>query len=174
VIIRLSLIVGVLALTLAACGKDGTPTNPSSDPAPTFTAALLPGNEVPPVTNADAGAMGTVTITFNLTKDGAGNVTAATADFNGTFSGFPAGTALTAAHIHTGAAGANGGVYVSVGLTQGEVTFPTGSGSLGKTGVTMTVDQANAILANPGAFYFNVHTAANPGGAARGQLVRIQ
>jgi hypothetical protein len=28
----------------------------------------------------------------------------------------------------------------------------------------------SGILANPAAFYFNVHTNTNPGGVARGQL----
>jgi hypothetical protein len=36
------------------------------------------------------------------------------------------------------------------------------------------VDQANSILANPAGFYLNIHTAANPGGVARGQLTRTQ
>jgi hypothetical protein len=88
--------------------------------------------------------------------------------------GFPAGTALTQSHIHPGAAGANGGVLVSLGLSAGEVNFPTGSGSFSKQGITLTVDQANTILANPGGFYLNIHTAANPNGVARGQLTRTQ
>jgi hypothetical protein len=86
--------------------------------------------------------------------------------------GFPAGTALTASHIHPGAAGSNGGVLVSLGLTAGEVTFATGSGSFSKRGITVTVDQANAIMANPGGFYLNIHTANNLNGVARGQLTR--
>jgi hypothetical protein len=168
------LAVSFLALTLAGCSNNNTtPTSPSAT-APKFTATLSPANEVPPVTNADQSGSGTVTITFNLTKDSSGNVTAATADFVGTFSGFPNGTSLTGAHIHPGLPGTNGGVLVSVGLTPGEVTFPTGSGSLNKTGITMTVDQANSILANPQGFYFNIHTSINPNGAARGQLVRTQ
>jgi hypothetical protein len=43
-----------------------------------------------------------------------------------------------------------------------------------KQGVTVTADEANSILANPASFYLNIHTAANPGGVARGQLVRAQ
>jgi hypothetical protein len=30
------------------------------------------------------------------------------------------------------------------------------------------------ILNNPAGFYFNVHSTLNPGGVARGQLVRVQ
>jgi CHRD domain-containing protein len=45
---------------------------------------------------------------------------------------------------------------------------------LTKRGVTVTADQANSILANPGGFYLNILTADNPNGVARGQLVRAQ
>ena len=88
--------------------------------------------------------------------------------------GFPAGTTLTASHIHPGVVGANGGILVSLGLAAGEVSFATGTGSFTKQGVTLTVDEANSILANPSAFYLNIHTAANPGGVARGQLTAAQ
>ena len=37
-----------------------------------------------------------------------------------------------------------------------------------------TIDLANSILADPSSFYLNIHTAANPGGVARGQLTRVQ
>jgi len=162
-----------LGVTLSACDDNGA-TAPSGTSTSTFTATLLPANEVPPITGSEAGGSGTATVTFNLTKDSADYVTAATMDVTGNVTGFPAGTALTASHIHPGAAGANGGVFVSLGLSAGEVTFPTGSGSFTKRGITLTVDQANTILANPGGFYFNIHTAANPNGVARGQLTRTQ
>jgi hypothetical protein len=38
----------------------------------------------------------------------------------------------------------------------------------------VAVTQADGLLANPSAFYFNIHTAANTGGVARGQLTRTQ
>jgi hypothetical protein len=149
-----------------------TTTAPTPDAPPTYTATLLPSNEVPPVTGNEAAGSATATVTMNLTKDGSGAVTAATLDATVTASGFPAGTALTASHIHPGSAGANGGVIVSLGLTAGEVTFPTGSGSFSKRGITLTVDQANTIMADPGGFYLNIHTAGNPNGVARGQFAR--
>jgi len=167
------LLVASLGLTFAACDKKETPTTPTALPTK-FTAALLPANEVPPVSNAERDGSGTATITFNLTKDAAGTITAATADFSVTAAGFPSGTTLTAAHIHPGVAGVNGSPAVNLGLTAGEVTFATGSGTFTKNGITMTVDQANSILANPAAFYFNIHTSATGGGVARGQLVRTQ
>jgi hypothetical protein len=165
-----------LGLGAAACGSSTTPstTNNNNTAKALFTAQLSPANEVPAFNNAESTGSGTMTITFNLTKDAAGNVTAATADFSGTFTGFPAGTTLTAAHIHPGVAGTNGSPLVNLALSQGEITFATGSGSLNKTNITMTTDQANSIMNSAGSFYFNIHTALNPGGVARGQLVRTQ
>jgi hypothetical protein len=168
---------GLLALgfVTAACGSDSnTPTTPSPASSAMFTAALRPSSEVPPVTGDEANGSATATLTFNLTKDAAGSITAATLDATVSVQGFPAGTALTASHIHPGVVGANGGVFVSLGLAAGEVTFATGSGSFTKRGVTLTADEANSILANPANFYLNIHTAANPGGVARGQLTRVQ
>ena len=164
------LILGSLAI--AGCGSD--PNSPSPTSTAKFTAVLLPASEVPPVTGAEAGGSGNATITFNLTKDSAGTITAANMDVTASASGFPAGMALTASHIHAGPAGANAGIFVSLGLTAGEVTFANGSGSFTKQGVTLTADEANAIMANPAAFYLNIHTAANPNGVARGQLTRVQ
>jgi trimeric autotransporter adhesin len=163
----------VLGLTTSACNGDN-PSEPSSTSKNTFNAVLLPVNEVPAIVGAEAAGSGTATITLNLAKDSAGYVTGATFDFAVTVTGFPNGTSLTGAHIHGGAPGTNGGILVSLGLSAGDVTFATGAGSFSRTGITTTVDQANAILANPGSFYFNIHTAANSGGVARGQLAIAQ
>lgn len=160
--------VGLLILS-AGCDNENSPSQANQA---VFTAQLLPSNEVPPVTNADAGASGNVTITFNLTMDTSGNITASTADFNAAFSGFPADTSLTAAHIHPGAAGAVGPPLVTVPLAAGDATFPNGSGTLLKTGISVPADVTTQIINNPSGYYFNVHTALNPAGAARGQLVR--
>jgi predicted methyltransferase len=177
--VRIALALGlsaiVVSLTASACGSSTQPsTNPPAATKPTFTASLSPANENPSITNAESTGSGSVTITFNLTKDAAGTVTAATADFAATFTGFPAGTSLTAAHIHTGASTVNGAVLVNTAISAGEITMPTGTGTLNKTGITMTADQANNIMNNPAGFYFNIHTALNPGGVARGQLNRTQ
>jgi CHRD domain-containing protein len=163
----------VVGSVTTGCGDD-TMTSPSPASSMRLTAALLPFNEVPPITGSEASGSGTAALTFNLTKDSTGNITAATLDVTVSATGFPPGTALTASHIHGGVAGVNGGILVSFGLAAGEVTFPNGSGSFTKQGVTMTIDQANSIVANPGAFYVNIHTAANPGGVARGQLTAVQ
>ncbi len=168
--------IAALALTVAlsatACDDSPTEPDPGGTPNPTFRATLNAANEVPPITNAEAGASGVMNITINATRDSAGTITAATFDFNGTLTGFPAGTAITLAHIHTGAAGVVGGVVVNLALSPGEITLPNGSGTIVKNGITAPLDIVNQIIANPAAFYFNAHTALNGGGAVRGQLVR--
>src|SRR5262245_56362380 len=163
----------VLGFSLTGCTND-PPTSPSSGTTQNFTASLLTGNEVPPIANEEAGGSASATIAINTTSDSAGYVTTASMTVSVTATGFPNGTALTKAHIHPGAVGANGGVFVNVGLADGEVTFPSGGGSFTKRGIAVTVDQANAILANPSGFYLNIHTARNPDGVARGQLTRAQ
>ncbi len=169
---RLSVLAAVLAL---AVGCSNSNTSPSQTPTnPTFTADLRPANEVPAVTGVEATGSGQMTITFVVTRDSANNITSAVANFNGTFTGFPAGTALTAAHIHPGATGVNGSPLVNLALTQGQIVFANGTGTLNVSSVSMTPEVAQQILANPAGYYFNIHTATNPGGVARGQLVRQQ
>ena len=69
----------------------------------------------------------------------------------------------TMAHIHVGGPGQNGAPVVPL-------EAPTG-GSSGSC-QPISADLAQAILRNPGGYYVNVHTAAQPGGAIRGQLSR--
>ena len=127
-------------------------------------------NEVPAITNADAGASGTATIALTVTKDNAGTITSATVNFQVSVAGFPAGTTVTDAHIHNGAPGVNAGIFVSAGIVSGDVAITNGSGSVTKNGISVPADRAAAILGNPAGHYFNVHTALNPAGAIRGQL----
>jgi len=67
----------------------------------------------------------------------------------------------TMAHIHSGAAGVNGGVFVGLSnVTAGEHC------------ITVDREKATAIVAKPGDYYVNVHNAAYPAGAVRGQVVK--
>jgi len=82
-----------------------------------------------------------------------------------------------AAHIHEGPRGTNGPVVVNLAapgdgnaadcLTEGEIL---GSGAEAFPGAQVTVAE---ILANPSNYYVNVHNAAFPNGAIRGQLASI-
>jgi hypothetical protein len=73
----------------------------------------------------------------------------------------------TAAHIHQGVAGVDGGIVVNLAP-------PTAKkeGKPGKSKACATVDATllNGLLTTPSNFYVNVHTGAFPGGAIRGQL----
>ncbi len=171
----------LFAVVALACGS--TPTGPSASsapgapgsatplaPGPTFDALLTGSNEVPAVTTGDFEGHGSATVILHVTRDNAGNATAATADFSVSLSDFPVDT-VTGVHLHSGASGANGPVVLDTSVVSGEVPLASGSGGFTRTGVTVPVALAQAILSNPGAFYLQVHTALTPSGAARGQLV---
>ena len=176
---RLAMIALVLVLGVAC--DDDNPNSPSDSNTRRFTAILLPQNEVPAITSGpDAGASGTMQLTMTVTRDGANAITGATYDFTVNLTGFQAGTTLTGSHIHNAPAGTNSGIVVDMPLTAGTDTpLTTGQATITKTGAprltgTNTVASiAQGIWDNPGGNYFNVHTSTNPGGAIRGQLVRI-
>jgi hypothetical protein len=163
-----------LALLATGCGSD-SPSSPSSPNRLTFTAALSGNNEVPPIQGTEAGGSGNATITIDVTRDGSGNVTAATASFVVNISGLPANTPINLSHIHQAPAGTNGAVVVNTGLSAAApVLLASGSGSFERSGITVTpVDIATQIIANPAGFYFNSHSQLNGGGVVRGQLVRV-
>jgi len=167
------MLTALVVASASACSSKKSPTTPTDNNTVRFTSTLNAANEVPAIANAaDANGIGTASITFHLTRDAANNVTAATVDYVVTLSGFPAGTSLTNAHIHIGAAGVGpGNVVVQTTLGAGEVVLTNGSGGFTKNGVSADAAVAQNILSSPAGFYFNVHTAANAGGAVRGQLV---
>jgi hypothetical protein len=171
---RLSL-AAALALFAAGCGSSSSSTTaPTPSNNVVFTASLSPANEVPPVSNAESTVNGTANITLVTTKDSAGNVTGATATFGVTLGGFPAGSVVNIAHIHEGAPTCACPVVVNTSLAAGQVAVSNGLASFTKDSINVDAAVAQRIIANPGNFYFNVHTALNPGGVARGVLVKTQ
>ncbi len=109
-----------------------------------LTADLSFENEIPA---ADSTATGSAEFTLN---QGQGEIC-----FNISVTGLSG--AVTADHIHMGAADQNGGVVVSL---EGDLNG------------CVDADRAmiKAIRQNPGNYYVNVHTSLNPGGEVRGQL----
>jgi hypothetical protein len=105
---------------------------------------LSGANEVPPVTTSATGD-GTISIADDGTVSG--SVTTK-------------GVQGTAAHIHMGAAGKNGPVIVP--FTKDGDTYKAAAAA------KLNADQMKAFKA--GELYFNVHSAANPGGEIRGQM----
>jgi hypothetical protein len=169
---RLGVFVLVLGL-VGVAGCDDESASPSNLPV-VLTAQLSPANEVPPVGNAENTGRGAAQITIHPTYDAAGAITGGTVDFHFQLSGFPDSLTIVGAHIHNAPAGQNAGVVVNTGIAAGSPV--AGSGGLwlfSVTGVATTAATVQGILANPAAYYFNVHSPLNPGGFARGQLVRV-
>jgi hypothetical protein len=173
---RVGFLLIVLAL-VAGCDDNAPPTGPSTTGPIVFTAALSAANEVPAVTNAESTARGNVTITFNVPRDSTGAITGGGGvTFAVQLNGFAAGTPAVAAHIHPGAVGVNGGPLIHTTISAAApVVMGDGTANITVT-ATPEISQANAqaIVANPAGYYFNVHTQLNPGGAVRGQLTRTQ
>jgi hypothetical protein len=170
--VALALAFAVLA---AGCSSSSTSPSTTTPTKPTFTATLSPANEVPAITGPEAAGSGTATITFDVTRDASGNVTGGTATFVVNMAGFPAGTPINIAHIHQAPSGTTGAVVFSTSLAAGEVTLATGTGSFTKSGIAPPDPSIiQAVINNPAGFYFNIHSTLNPGGVARGQLVKVQ
>jgi len=113
-----------------------------------FSTTLDPGNEVPGP--GARGGSGSAQLTFDPDK---GQVC---------YMLMSKGTDTpTMAHIHNAIDGVDGPVVVSL-------TAPKNGMSKGCAAVKP--DLMKAILANPSQYYVNVHTAAFPRGAMRGQL----
>ena len=75
-------------------------------------------------------------------------------------------------HIHLGASGVNGGVIFGLGTGSSPNWTNTATGmSLSLTGQTFPAANVAALLA--GNTYLNLHTAAFPAGAIRGQLTAV-
>ena len=127
-------------------------TAPSYAATVTFKADLKGASEVPP--NQTTGS-GTVTVTFDpATKQ---------LSWEGSYSGTTG--PVTAAHIHGPAEpGKNAGVVMWI--SEKGQPFP----SPFKGSATLTDAQASELMS--GQYYINIHTAANPGGELRGQLVK--
>ena len=162
---RLAIAVAIAAVGIAGCGDDSdNPNGPSNTTI--FTVQLASTNEVPPVSNAEAGSLGTAVITIHRDTN--------VIDFAVSMNSFPTGAVLRAAHIHgpNGPAGVNQPVLVDTGLTPGTaITIGSdGRGTFTFTGVPASADNISQITANPQNFYFNVHSNANTGGVIRGQL----
>jgi hypothetical protein len=115
-------------------------------------ADLNASSEVPP---KDSAGTGTLTATLNTKTN--------ELTYHIEFSGLTGPVA--AAHFHGPAAvGANAGPQVPIKATP--ITSPID----GKA--TLTAAQAKDLL--DGKWYFNLHTAVNPGGEIRGQIVKSE
>jgi CHRD domain len=141
----LSLGVVAVALGLSACGT----VQPSTSTA--LKAKLSGANEVPANASAGSGML-------DASLDKQTNVLTWTVTYAGLTGPVKAG------HFHgPAAAGANAGVALGF---SGSVESPI------KGSATLTPAQVADLMA--GKWYVNLHTAANPGGEVRGQLMPSQ
>ena len=169
--------IGTALMLAAACGSD-SPTTPSGNTGPIiFTAQLSAANEVPPITNADANARGTVTITFNVPRDRhrrshrrrQRHLPGAAARLPGR-ADHPATPTSTPAHP-----GSHGGVLVD---TDSDAGSPDHTGRNGAGTITFNDIRRSARTTRPTSWPTRPAStststrATNPGGAVRGQLVR--
>lgn len=80
---------------------------------------------------------------------------------------------ITGLHIHDGGSSENGPVVVGFGVSS--MSASAGMTSLSRSVMLTTemdIDAAIDIARNPGNYYLNLHTSANPSGEVRGQLER--
>lgn len=134
----------LLGLTMA-CASHAQTTMPMTK---MLSAQLMGASEVPPVTGKGTGmleaSVNTQTMVMNYTVTYAGLTGAA-----------------TAGHFHgPAAAGANAGVALPL---SGNLASPI------KGQATLTAAQMTQVMA--GNWYVNLHTAANPNGEIRGQVM---
>lgn len=81
--------------------------------------------------------------------------------------------AITAAHIHVGAAGTNGGVVVDLAILTAD-TKVTGNATRYSDCIEgLDATLLTSIKENRAGYYLNVHTTVYPDGAIRGQLARV-
>ena len=139
-----------MGLLLAACGGSDSYDAPVVETRVTLSAAMNGDQEPAPTAT---GALGTGTLTLSSPSRAlSGSI-------------MLEGVSATAAHIHDGVAGVNGGVIVPLA----ETTAGSGTWAV-PAGTVLTEAQATAFAA--GGLYFNAHSAANQGGEIRGQIGR--
>jgi len=146
----------LLTLSLTACMPSTStamtkPTNTMMAKMSTFSGTVSATNEVPAATSSVSG-----TVTLTLNED------AKTAQVTGmvmNLSGAP-----VASHVHAPALkGSNAGVLKALTYTASGTNMYTISG-----GFSLTDAEIADLKAKK--FYFNIHTAANPGGEGRAQF----
>ena len=141
---------GIMAVSHSSAFAQGSP----------LFAVLNGGNEVNPIAGVaragDPDGFGSATVTFS-------NITATS--FTLCYAILVSNiTAATAAHIHRGRSGFNGGIVVNLAP-------PVGSpGTRAGCVVINNLTLLSQLRAVPAEFYVNVHNAVYPDGAVRGQL----
>jgi hypothetical protein len=174
---RCAVAVVVLALVAAGCDETLNPATPTPGQV-TLVSMLSGAANVPPASSLEAGSAGTLSVSMVPAAGGA-----YTADFSFQIGGLvkagvlPAplngGSVIVAGYVHQGAAGSVGPPVVQLPISlQAPIVTPDGSAVLTISNVAVSASAATAILSNPSGFYFNLYSALNQNGVARGQLAK--
>ena len=162
-------LVGTVALVAIGAATGAQAKKPALSATPVFKLHLKPSQEVPPIKNLKASAVGSVT--FDVTRNASGAITSGEVVFYFNYS-FPGAVQVSGLHIHKGAKGANGGIEVGAALSAADSALDAdGHGNVTSV-VTGDPAKLQAILDDPRAYYVNLHTTtpSHPGGAIRAQL----
>lgn len=140
----------------------------------TLRPPMQTSQEVPPTSAVDAEGAANLQILVN--RNNAGAITSGTVTFDVDYR-IPAGSTISGLHIHSAAAGVNGGVVIDSGLNGStrSITTPTGRGNIFRIADIDSTNTAGlavltSLMADPTKFYVNLHTTTNGGGLIRGQL----
>jgi uncharacterized protein (TIGR03437 family) len=141
-----------------------------------FRAVLLPGNEVPAVNSANRGVADVIA---SVVRDPSGQIVSGTVDF---LVRATVGAAVTSTglDLHAGAAGQNGAVAISTGITASNSRTILSGGDTIHIAAAVTGSDAAALAAlrglfqDPSKFYVELAWTGPPNGAMRGQLQRAQ
>ena len=135
---------GIVFRTIAALTLAGMPA--AALAAPVMLSASLSG--AAETAGGDADGKGSFTV----------EIDAESGDFCYSLSASDIGQPM-AAHVHSGVAGTDGPPVVNLEMTSDEC-------------IAVEPSVLKPIVENPAGYYVNVHTAAYPKGAVRGQLVK--
>ncbi|WP_321474860.1 CHRD domain-containing protein [uncultured Paludibaculum sp.] len=136
-----------------------------------FRVNLSSLNELPAISGDASTAVATVLV--HVSRDASGQIVSGAVDFKSVYK-LAVTSNITAMHIHRGAATANGPVVIDSTLSSPVADATTGVLSLqGPVPPTNTngLTALRDLVANPSGFYLNMHTARNPSGELRGQLL---
>jgi len=136
---------------------------------------MSPANESPAIAGLTASGPSSAMLFLSRAADG--SVKGGMVLFDVNYRNFPANTTITGLHVHTGAAGSNGGIVLPSGVdaNANKVVTATGNGNIFKSANVTTdagITALNGILVNPNGYYMNLHTTVNAGGAMRDQLAQ--
>jgi uncharacterized protein (TIGR03437 family) len=138
---------------------------------------MNPRNEVPPITDTNASAIGSVIAL--ATRGANGAINSAQVIFDANNQGFSEGTQFSGFHIHEGGPTVTGSVTINTGMQGGANAVPANPAG-GNLHYEVEVPVSNiaalrtvyGLFENPQNFYINLHSLVYPNGVIRGQLRR--